>query len=89
MIGRCPPTTNHDQLSTDRSATTMAPAPWDGVPANDTMFVLVTGGNRCVLSGKRPRRVATGAGTEGARLVACFVLTHMAAAVLGLALASA
>ena len=67
----------------------MAPAPWDGVPANDTMFVLVTGGNRYVPFQERPRRVAAGAGTEDACLVACFVLTYMAAAVLALALVSA
>jgi len=26
----------------------MAPAPWDGLPVEDTLFVLVTGGNRFV-----------------------------------------
>lgn len=24
----------------------MAPAPWDGLPEHNTLFVLVTGGNR-------------------------------------------
>ncbi len=67
----------------------MAPAPWDGVPANDTMFVLVTGGNRYVLAHERPRRVAAGAGTEDARLFACFGLTYMTVVVLALALVSA